>query len=280
MTIATRVALHAMLSKLSYSSPAKVKETWKDCTSEHVLLQDFMKNVRMEPIFIDSPTPYEDTQVYVFNHDDCVYVSFRGSSSTADFIADIDIRRYCLDNECSVPIPSGVTLHQGFYEQYRVVQDQLFAKLEDLLEDRDDIPISICGHSLGASLGQIAAAHISSYPSFKSHKVSCITFGGPRVGNRAFSAWYESCVDTPLRIVHWYDPIPNLPILPFWQHTNGECIYFTKTKTRIMKRDLPWFQRVYWILKYVMPWSVLYLKDHAMDVYVDIWLERHDNQTS
>lgn len=275
-SIVSRVALLALLSGLAYSPLAKVKETWTNFSNEHSLLQEFIKNVETEPILIESDTPCEDTQVYVFHHNACIYIAFRGSSSTADFAADLDVRRYCLDHQCSVPVPPRVTIHQGFYEQYRSVENQLFKTLETLTQTNPGIPICITGHSLGSALSQIAAAHIGSHPLFQTHHISCITFGTPRVGNRSFASWYESCVDSHLRVVHWYDPVPNLPILPFWQHANGECIYFTETKTRLVSKDVPWLQRVFWILKYVWPWPVLYLKGHAIDVYVDIWTARYE----
>lgn len=279
MSNVSRIALHALLSRLCYSSLQKVIDTQNDCRTEHKLLQEFIKGVCNEPVLIEPETPCEDTQVLVFNHETAVYVCFRGSSSTQDFLADVDIRRYCLDKECNVAIPAGVTIHQGFFEQYRAIQEPLFTAIETMLKDRGDVSISICGHSLGGALAQIAAAHIRLHPSFKTHPISCITFGAPRVGNNKFCSWYESCIDTSLRIVHWYDPVPNLPILPFWQHVKGECIYFTDTITRVVSKDMPWFQRWWWILRYIWPWSIKYFKDHAIDVYVHIWVARYDNAT-
>ena len=41
--------------------------------------------------------------------------------------------------------------------------------------------------------------------------IRCITFGSPRVGNKAFKRAFHTLVGTSLRLVHGGDPIPVLP---------------------------------------------------------------------
>ena len=41
--------------------------------------------------------------------------------------------------------------------------------------------------------------------------IRCITFGSPRVGNKAFKRAFQTLVGTSLRLVHGGDPVPVLP---------------------------------------------------------------------
>ena len=41
--------------------------------------------------------------------------------------------------------------------------------------------------------------------------IRCVTFGSPRVGNKAFKRAFHTLVGTSLRLVHGGDPVPVLP---------------------------------------------------------------------
>lgn len=41
--------------------------------------------------------------------------------------------------------------------------------------------------------------------------VRCISFGSPRVANKAFGRAFSALVGTSLRLVHGFDPVPALP---------------------------------------------------------------------
>ncbi len=279
-----KIATTAMLSKIAYQSPDVVKSQWRRYhdtkpmipyieISEEILLHEFMQFVTDEPMYIHPTTPCEDTDVYVFHHPSTVYICFRGSSSFKDFTANIDVQRFCLFNNCSVPVPKDVTIHEGFFEQFRAVESSLYALLETMLPSSPS-HICVCGHSLGSALAQITAVHLASHPSFSKHDISCYSFGGPRVGNKAFADWFNSCVHENYRIVHQNDPIPNIPILPFWRHTGGLCIYFDdKGNLYLQPMDKRWYQRLFWFIKTLLPWSIQNIQKHEMDMYVDHWMK-------
>lgn len=278
-----KIALTAILSKLAYQSPEEIQQLWDllhhhspiippiDVT-EDTLLHEFMRKTLSKPIFLQASCDCEDTQLFIFIQRKSIYICFRGSSSFKDFAANIDVQRYCLSNTCSVPVPPKVTIHKGFFEQYRAIEHYLYDILYPYFPTH--MRIILCGHSLGAALAQIAASHIASHPSFHSaFEISCYTFGGPRVGNYAFVNWFQSSVAENYRIVHRSDPIPNVPILPFWRHTTGLCLVFDKNNVYIEAKDKRWYQRFFWFLKTCIPWSVLNFNDHAMSVYVRDWLQ-------
>jgi predicted lipase len=280
-----QITLTAILSKLAYQPLITIQNQWKKFrdvqptipTDEDTILHDFMYHVHESPILLESNVPSEDTQVYIFKQKQAIYISFRGTSSLLDFTANVDIQRYCLYHHCSVPVPKHVTIHKGFYEQYRAIEDHLFSIIDETSQQQDTHPLQIvfCGHSLGGALAQIAAAHVASHPSFKNiANISCITFGGPRVGNKAFASWFSTMVPHHYRIVHKHDPIPNVPVLPFWQHTKGVCLYFTNRQNiSIRTRDTIWYKRIFSFIKYTFHWS---LENHAIDVYVQLCIIMFD----
>jgi triacylglycerol lipase len=66
-----------------------------------------------------------------------------------------------------------------------------------------DLPLYICGHSLGGALAIVATWKLESR-----YNAACYTFGGPRVGNSACADRFK----TPIyRIVNGADPVPFIP---------------------------------------------------------------------
>lgn len=68
-------------------------------------------------------------------------------------------------------------MHQGFKEAYEQVAEQIQQTLDQ--EPYSNMPLFICGHSLGGALATIAAKKIV----HKAGLAACYTFGSPRVGN-------------------------------------------------------------------------------------------------
>jgi predicted lipase len=68
----------------------------------------------------------------------------------------------------------------------------------------------IVGHSLGAALATHATAHLIK----AGYKVSLFeNYGSPRVGDKAFSNWFQQIYPNTLkpRVTHRKDPVPHLP---------------------------------------------------------------------
>lgn len=74
---------------------------------------------------------------------------------------------------------------------------------EDGLLEVRDLPLYICGHSLGGALAVVATWALESR-----YNAACYTYGAPRVGNSEFAERFK----TPIyRVVNGADPVPFIP---------------------------------------------------------------------
>jgi len=113
-------------------------------------------------------------------------------------------------------------VHAGFYSDYTSVGNQLEILVNSRLSTFKTSKLYVTGHSLGAALAQLAAL------SFKMDNpritTNVITFGTPRTGDSAFSSFYSKKIDSSVRITHWRDIVPHLPIrILGFLHTPGEA---------------------------------------------------------
>ncbi len=106
----------------------------------------------------------------------------------------------------SLPNCDSCEVHQGFYNSYLSVQQQLLDALNSV-PDASSVNVQITGHSLGAAIACLCAYDLSS--SFPLDVL--YTFGQPRVGNAAFASAYAAVV-SEFRLVHWRDIVPHLPL--------------------------------------------------------------------
>jgi len=75
------------------------------------------------------------------------------------------------------------------------------------------------GYSLGGAVATIAAAHlrVAGIPT------NIVSFGSPRVGNKAFVNFVNAQAGTNYRVTHYNDPIPRFPGKLFgYRHTSPE----------------------------------------------------------
>jgi hypothetical protein len=185
-----------------------------------------------------------DVKVYCWTDPDTgeVCVTFPGTDDWIDVWVDLDAAavRLHLPGEATPP----VYVHEGFYRFFRSVEPLLTPMIEaelsraqpssepssELTRAQPSSSLVIAGHSMGGGVAQVAAAHYGGVFGVlgplhgRRVEVSCHTFGSPRVGDAGFVRWFASRVRDNHRIVNARDPVPMLPALPFWQHTQGTCV--------------------------------------------------------
>jgi hypothetical protein len=147
-------------------------------------------------------------------------LAFRGTvfPDPHDLLADIDVRQ--------TDFPGGGQVHQGFYDSIRMVRPRLGRRV-----DRATAPVWATGHSLGAALATLAGALLTPV-----RKV--LTFGGPRIGDRAFGEHYPA----PLwRVVNGSDFVARIPPAGPFRHL-GELVYIDSTGR--YRRDSKRWERV------------------------------------
>lgn len=128
---------------------------------------------------------------------DFVVLAIRGTSSLRDWKSNV--KTDLVPNELGEGTKHPGSVHRGFQEAYMAAADQIDA----LLDEAGDLPLFVCGHSLGG-----AVAVMATMAQHRDNLAACYTFGAPRVGNYAFNDAFR----TPIyRVVNSFDPVPMVP---------------------------------------------------------------------
>jgi len=154
-------------------------------------------------VLVFANTGDADTTGFVARDDTTktIVVSFRGSRSIRNFIADADFVQVPVDNICS-----GCEVHQGFNDAYKDDATAIRAAVQAQAAANPDYQVVVTGHSLGAALAVIAATDLRGL----GFDATLYTYGQPRVGNDKFSA-FATNNGTIYRVTHLNDPVPRLP---------------------------------------------------------------------
>jgi hypothetical protein len=125
----------------------------------------------------------------------CVVVAFRGTESNKPEDLLVDLLTGQTDSS------AGGRVHRGFAYAFGRIR----AALASTVETAGPGPLLITGHSLGAGLATLAAAH------FRSRQPRLITFGSPRVGDDGFCALLTSNQIGGARFVNCCDLVTRIP---------------------------------------------------------------------
>jgi len=140
--------------------------------------------------------------------DETLVIVFRGSDGKKDWIDNLKIWKK--DIRKTRPYSGArpdIKVHQGFIEQYKTIRKVIRQIVESYPNQKE---IIITGHSLGGALATLSAVDIKyNYPE---KSVLCITFGSPRVGNKAFTRSFIKRVPRSFRFVCGDDLVCKVPM--------------------------------------------------------------------
>jgi triacylglycerol lipase len=136
------------------------------------------------------------------------FVSFRGTSDVAEWVADID----AVPGDY-LPIGGFGQVHVGFQDVYELVRTNIAANLAAAAAGCDQILIT--GHSLGAALAVLAAPDVFRSMQPNTIEPRLITFAGPRVGLTDFAGKFNAAIESCFRVVNFLDIVPYLPPAPY-----------------------------------------------------------------
>jgi alpha-beta hydrolase superfamily lysophospholipase len=130
-------------------------------------------------------------------------VAFRGSGTVGESLMDYDTK-------CKI--------HSGFLTEFNAIEPVLKSLISPYHDKFEDLVIT--GHGIGGALATICAPHFANM--CPQTKISCITFGSPRVGDKAFCDWFNSAtnIELKLRLVIEDDPLPMFPSTSPYQHVH------------------------------------------------------------
>ncbi len=115
--------------------------------------------------------------------------------------------------------PEPVRVHRGFLKKYVSVRDEMHA----IVEASNKPEITVAGHSGGGALASLAYFDLKR--AFPDRRVRAITFGMPRVFNRAGAEIINRSADRFLRVVHGNDFVPRIPLRIFgFRHAGTKVI--------------------------------------------------------
>lgn len=136
------------------------------------------------------------------------FVSFRGSSDPADWVADFDAIP-----EVYLPVTGFGRVHAGFQDVYQLVRNSVADNLAAASTDCNQILVT--GHSLGAALAVLCAPDM--FRNMPPNKIEprLITFGGPRVGLSDFATAFNATIESCFRVVNFLDIVPQVPPPPY-----------------------------------------------------------------
>lgn len=146
-----------------------------------------------------------DTQGLFYEDTDTLYIAFRGSTSTRDWLGDFMFWKKA--------IPFGRKgkkdkLHAGFLIDYNSVRDLIFTRIKSTKKN-----IIVTGHSLGGALATICSLDVQY--NFRDLDVELVAFASPRVGNRAYRRGFSSLMKNAALIRVRSDYIPHAPPMLF-----------------------------------------------------------------
>lgn len=123
------------------------------------------------------------------------------------------------------PGPGGALVHAGFNRLRKTMQDQIDQSLRAAGAFRR---MHIVGHSLGGALATLNGAEMIARGE---RRVSIYTFGAPRVGNWAFVNWLDNAIGSEniRRVFHPADPVPMIPLFPFFHAPPGDAFALANT---------------------------------------------------
>lgn len=125
-------------------------------------------------------------------------------------------------------------VHKGFLSGWETsgLKKVVLNKVRDAMSsegfEMSQARVILTGHSMGGALAVLAGMDISRECQMPGNRISCYTFGAPRVGNRAFMLDYNSIIPDTWQIVNGYDMVPSMPSF-------GN--FFTRVGKRVMIND-------------------------------------------
>ncbi|KAJ2994189.1 hypothetical protein HDV02_001768 [Globomyces sp. JEL0801] len=132
-----------------------------------------------------------------------IIVSFRGSSSTQNWINNIQIGTSTVNDwgivtpaflsENNRAFPGNAKVHSGFEKTYLSIRTEIQQATQSLAVKYPNYKIVFTGHSLGGSLATLAAADfVENFGGSFADRISLYTYGQPRVGNREWANYIQS----------------------------------------------------------------------------------------
>ncbi|CAM0910946.1 unnamed protein product [Alopecurus aequalis] len=149
-----------------------------------------------------------------------IVIALRGTCTVLEWAENV--RAGLVPATTDAAVAEAPKVECGFWNLYKTAGDgspslseMVVSEVRRLLKkyDGEEVSITVTGHSLGAALAVLIADELAGQKSAPT-PVAVFSFGGPRVGNRAFAERVEARGARVLRVVNTHDVVPHLPPRP------------------------------------------------------------------
>jgi triacylglycerol lipase len=166
---------------------------------------------------------------FILESEDAVIVSFRGTQTDPDWIADAEIFQKAFPYCNSKPL-----VHGGFLSVYESMREGLFETLNQLSPSKT---LFVTGHSLGGAIAALFSLDCALNTSFSS--LYMYSYGAPRVGDEAFAKEYNEHVPASIRFVNLADLVTFVPPAKVVAPISKKTWYYkhTQTPSRFILRE-------------------------------------------
>ncbi|OCK81543.1 alpha/beta-hydrolase [Lepidopterella palustris CBS 459.81] len=161
-----------------------------------------------------------------------IVVSFRGSESLRNWLADVDFPLVATDlcADCSASA--------GFWNSWVEARDDVLAAIRTAKAANPTFQIVAVGHSLGGAIADFAAAELRK----EGEDVALYTFGSPRIGTSTISDFITAQSPSNYRVTHLNDPVPRLPPMALgWRHVSPEYFISSANGVAVTENDVAEF---------------------------------------
>ena len=168
-----------------------------------------------------------------------IVLSFRGSRSKKNWFINFN---FAMD---PTDLCTGCNVHKGYWSAWKEARPVVIPKIQEAVDKYPDYGLVVTGHSLGAAVATLAAAHIRkldshlanitelasalpppTYLSITPHANSFTyqyTFGSPRIGDETTAVFLTSQSSKSFRITASNDPVPRIPgVILGYKHMSPE----------------------------------------------------------
>ncbi len=196
---------------------------------------------------VEAP-PMSGGQAYVAYNDDSLFVIYRSTDAEDgwDLTLNVltDLKAYYTDLDFLDDNPElankfgELKVHSGFHKEYLRYRERVLSQIQKHPNKR----IYVSGHSLGGALASLTSLDIVAQTG---RDVTLVTFGTPRVGNKAYQQLSDHLIPATYRVVINGDPIPRVPGSVLDYHHSGKVLQIDEKGNQVSPQDLkssPMFQ--------------------------------------
>lgn len=197
----------------------------------------------------------DDTEAVICRRGALVFVAFRGTTSSADWVTDARIAKITFRSH---------KVHKGFYLAYQKIRRHILAEVNQLRSQ--NYRIYITGHSLGAALATLAAYDLHC----NGMDVDGVyTYGSPRVGDRHFAAAFNQVFEgRSYRHINDSDAVCRVPTMLRWRHVD-QAVWYDGSGSGGQMITPPWWYGIGEIWQNItrFKWGNSFT-DHAINDYI------------